>query len=384
MVLKNLRIVNYRNYREQEFEFSNQFNFIYGDNGHGKTNILEAISLITFAKSFIGSSEADCLKNGESFFSIKGELVSDSDSVSEVMMNYEREKKRSYTVNKDKVQSISSEIFSRYPVVFLSPHSLNITYGSPGERRKFFDIIISQTSLLYLDNLKNLSKLVKQKNSLLKSYYEPGSNKKQIRDLLMSYNEKFVSVSASVIKRRLEFLQEFMSYFGDNFRMLVEDKSLGIIVYSSEYLGESKSEDEIVHALEKSLNEKFEDEIRRGITLVGPHRDDYEFKLEKSDEVFDLKNHASQGEHKTFIVALKLSEYKFILAKKEKSPVLLLDDILSELDFGRVGNIISHLKEFGQIFLTTTEKRFINEIKNFYKEEEIKSYKVFNGEALPG
>lgn len=384
MILKTLRIVNYRNYREQDFEFSNHFNFIHGDNGHGKTNILEAISFITFAKSFIGSSEADCLKTGETFFTIKGELISDSDSISDVMMTYEQEKKRSYTVNKDKIQSISSDIFNRFPVVFLSPHSLNITYGSPGERRKFFDIIISQTSLVYLDDLKMLSKLVKQKNSLLKSYFEPASNKKQIRDLLLSYNEKLISVSTSVIQRRLSFLDEFKKYFDENFRMLVEDGSIGSIDYSSEYLGEAISQNEISSGIERALNDKFEDEIRRGLTLIGPHRDDYEFKLEKSSEVFDLKNHASQGEHKTFIVALKLSEYKFILGKKEKSPVLLLDDILSELDIGRVGNIISHLKEFGQIFLTTTEKRFENEIRGFYKEEEIKSFRVFNGEALPG
>lgn len=203
LILSKLRIVNFRNYPEQNFEFSSRFNFIYGDNGHGKTNILEAISFITFAKSFLGSSEADCLKYGEEFFTIKGLIGSETDNFSEVLLSYKPETRRNYFVNNQNVRNISTEIFGRYPVVFFSPHSLSITYGSPGERRRFFDILISQTSPVYLDDLRKLTRIIRQKNVLLKNYFNHHSDKSQTGGLLESYNDKLATVATSVIQRRL-------------------------------------------------------------------------------------------------------------------------------------------------------------------------------------
>ena len=390
MILKKFKLANFRNYPELELSFNAKSNYIYGDNGHGKTNILEAISLLTFGKSFIGSGEIDCVMFGEQEFFVTGEFENEIDNTDLVVLNYNGEaRKKVYHLNRDPVRSFSSDLFGRIPVVFLSPHSLNITYGNPGERRKFFDIIISQTGTIYLDNLKKLVKLVKLKNALLKagSRYAPSEKD----DLLNSYNEKLADVGSEIIFRRLIFLKEFKSFFEKNFRYLTAEDNYCSIIYYSDVIGEIKYDEideytpgEIKEKIEAVLIERRKEEIDRGLTLVGPQRDDFLFKLEKDKSentggVFDLKNHASQGEHKTFVVALILAEFDFLKEKRDTAPLLLLDDILSELDSGRVFKIISHLKEFGQIFLTTTGEDYLKKIEEMYGEDEIEVFKVVRG-----
>lgn len=393
MILRKFKLVNYRNYAGQELEFNPKFNYIYGNNGHGKTNILEAVSLLTFGKSFIGSGEIDCVKFGADEFFVTGEFTNEIDNMDLVVLNYNKEaRKKTYHLNKEPVRSFSSELFGRIPVVFLSPHSLNITYGNPGERRRFFDIMISQTGTIYLDNLKKLVKLIRLKNALLKkgSSYSPADK----QDLLASYNEKLADVSSDIIYRRLLFLKEFRTFFEKNFKYLTTEDNYCSINYYSDVIGEVKYDDiddftpgEIKEKLEAALEAKRKEEMDRGLTLVGPQRDDFLFKLEKdrnedTGEVFDLKNHASQGEHKTFVVALILAEFDFLKEKRDTAPLLLLDDILSELDSGRVSKIIAHLKDFGQIFLTTTGEDYLEKIREMYGTDEISVYKVVKGNAV--
>ena len=386
MILKKLKLVNYRNYGEVELDFNEKFNYIYGDNGHGKTNILEAISLISFGKSFIGSGEIDCVKFGESEFFVNGTFENEMDVSQMLVLSYSnQQRKKTYHLNKDNIRSFSSELFGKFPVVFLSPHSLNITYGTPGERRKFFDVMISQTSPVYLDLLKSLVRLLKLKNALLKfSHKYPPSERD---DLLSSYNEKLADISAEVIYKRLMFLKEFREFFEENFKYLTTEENYCSINYFSEVTGEVEydkldgfSIDDIKERMNSLLVEKKKEEKDRGLALVGPQRDDYFFKLEKDGkDVFDLKNHASQGEHKTFVVALKLAEFEYVKDKKGTAPILLLDDILSELDSSRVSKIIFHLKDFGQIFLTTTGVDYLEKIKEMYNEDEVNAYKVVKG-----
>lgn len=390
MILKKLRLENFRNYARRHFLFNDKFNFIFGNNGHGKTNILEAITFASFGKSFSGSADADCVRFGANEFFIESEFENDLGSRDSVVIGYNSsEKSKSVQRNREKVSSFSSEIFGRFPVVFLSPGSLVITYGNPSERRKFFDILISQASILYLNYLKELSKILKQKNALLKSYsvFKKYSYP-ELKNLLNSYNEKLVEVSANIIFKRLNFLKEFENFFGKNFEDLVAAGYDAEIVYKSEILGEITGRnfpqlDYINKKTAEFVYGKFDEEINRALSLAGPQRDDYVFRIGKTGingrEAFDLKNFASQGEHKTFLVALKLSEYDYLKSKKSTSPVLLLDDILSELDEKRVSQIISHLKNFGQIFLTTTDKGYLNNLKNFYGNNEITVFEIENG-----
>ncbi|HQY51350.1 MAG TPA: DNA replication and repair protein RecF [Ignavibacteria bacterium] len=391
MILKRIVLKNFRNYSGQEINFNNKFNFIYGNNGQGKTNILEAVSYSTYGKSFLGSSEADCVKFGDTEFFVESDFINDLGNKDFIVINYDSHKK-SKTIhrNKQKVNSFSAEVFGRFPLVFLSPKSLNITYGNPSDRRKFFDILISQTSNLYLDHLKELAKTLKQKSALLREYsLHRKLTFSELKDLLNSYNEKLSDVSSRVLFKRINFLREFESYFDRNFQFLLKQDHKGSITYSSDITGEiipKNSEtglDELRSLTDKILLQKFNEEIKRAVTLVGPQRDEYVFKLSKLENEepvsFDLKNFASQGEHKTFLLALKLSEYDFLKNSKSTSPVLLLDDILSELDEERVSMIISHLKDYGQIFLTTTDKDYLERLKTFYTDDEISEFYIEDG-----
>lgn len=404
MILKKIVLKNFRNYKNEEFEFSDKFNFIYGNNGQGKTNILEGISYTTFGKSFLGSAETDCIRFGEKEFFIESEFESDIENKDSIIVNYNSvSKSKSIHLNSEKVTVFSTEIFGRYPLVFLSPKNLNITYGNPADRRKFFDILISQTSRLYLDHLKNLMKILKQKNSLLRNYtvFKKYSYA-ELKNLLSAYNEKLTEVSAQIIFKRLTFLKEFREYFERNFSFLLFQEHKGYISYFSDMFGEiDKNFEDLRPGIIKEkagafIESKFDEEIRRGLTLAGPQRDDYIFRLNKkedskdvninvdlkSNESFEIKYFASQGEHKTFLVALKLSEYDYLKDTKSTSPVLLLDDVLSELDDSRVSKIISHLKDYGQIFLTTTDRSYTENLREFYSENEIAIFNIDKGKVL--
>jgi DNA replication and repair protein RecF len=398
VVLKRIKLRDFRNYGVQEIELNDKFNFIYGNNGHGKTNILEAVSYVTFGKSFLGSPEQDCVKfNAEEFF-LDGVFENELGNDFYVTLNYNLNlKKKVYQLNKEKVNRFSSEIFGKFPVVFFSPHSLNITYGNPSERRKFFDILIAQTSKVYLDLLKDLNRLLKQKNALLKNYQFNGSySEKDFNYLLNSINEGLIVVTADILVRRLKFIEEFKGYFKKNFCNLLKSRDNPTIKYYSEVLdGIGFQADDILKAERKILTAKLTDffklkeseEISRGLSLIGPQRDDYIFSLEKYIEgdgidgnEFELKNFASQGEHKTFVIGLKLAEFYYISEKLGSSPVLLLDDILSELDSERVFKIISHLKDFGQIILTSVDADYNDRFKEIFGKDEISYIKVVNGE----
>jgi DNA replication and repair protein RecF len=394
LILKKIILRNFRNYEVQEIDFNNRFNFIYGDNGHGKTNILEAISFLTYGRSFIGAVENECIKFGCDEFFVEGEFVNDLENSFTVRLVYNLStRKKVYFLNGERVSSFSSDIFGRFPVVYLSPHSLNITYGNPGERRKFFDILIAQTNKLYLDYLKILSKILKQKNALLKNNLSNGNNPESgFNNILESYNEKLAEVSANIIFRRLNFLKDFISMFRKNFSELIFSDESSSINYFTDIYGEitvfeKLNVDAIQTSITNEISQRTGEEIARGISVVGPQRDDYIFRLGKSDSGneetngFILKNFGSQGEHKTFLVALKLAEYYLLKDGMGTCPILLLDDVLSELDAGRISNIISHLNNFGQVMLTTTDSGYSEGINKFFREDEISLFRISEGKV---
>lgn len=394
MILKRIILRNFRNYEEQAIDFNRTFNFIFGDNGHGKTNILEAISLLTYGRSFTGTIDNECVKFGTEELFVEGEFENDLENKFMVRLIYSNSlKKKAYFLNGEKVSGFSSDIFGRFPVVFLSPQNLSITYGNPSERRKFFDILIAQTSKVYLGYLKELSKLIKLKNALLKNNLANGNySDNEFSRLLDSYNEKFLDASSNIIFRRFEFLKNFRSYFQNNFSELISEQDIPFIHYYSEVFGEIADKklniEEIRAGLSNEMTNRKKEEIVRGISLVGPQRDDFIFRLKKTSDNgnnpdgFALKSFGSQGEHKTFLIGLKLAEYYYIKDTLGTNPILMLDDVLSELDFSRITNIISHLNSFGQILLTTTDINYSNGIKNFYKDNEISLFNIKYGKVF--
>ena len=396
MLLNKIQLFNFRNYEGQQINFNKSFNYLYGNNGEGKTNILEAISFISFGKSFLNSSETDCVKFDTVAFDVDGLYENEIGTEYNVHLNYDSIlKKKTFHLNKEKVTRWSNDIFGRFPVVFLSPHSLEITYGNPSERRKFFDILLAQTSRVYLDFLRNYVRILKQKNALLKNQLNGNAlSGRDFRNVLNSVNEKMVEYAAAILMRRFELLNKFMAYFTENFSFLTQNEDVPNIRYSCDFLDIDKyvqneeviiSIEEVETAMKEALERKQAEEMARGLSVAGPHKDDYVFRLTKktgSLKPFELKNFASQGEHKTFVIALKLAEYHFLKDNLGNAPILLLDDLLSELDSERVTKIISHLKNYVQIFLTTTGLGYSKELTEFYDKGSINYFKIENGRVV--
>ncbi|MGB9695716.1 MAG: DNA replication/repair protein RecF [Ignavibacteria bacterium] len=392
--MSELHLKNFRNYEEETVKFGERVNYIYGNNGHGKTNLLEAISFLSQGKSFVGSNETDALKIGESEFWINGVFLNETKASVSVSLNYNSlSKGKAFFINKEKVSNFFSNFLGKFPIVFFNPHSFNITYGSPGERRKFFDMLISQVSKIYLEQLRNLAKLLKLKSTLLRDRFNYRTSEFEM--LLSSYNETLISYSVEIILKRIEVLREFKTPFELNFHALTGGNQKADIHYYSnifrtsdlDILESTTNLQSVRQLIAKQLSEtlyaKKDEEIKRALSLVGPHRDDYTFRIIK-DELpngYDLKNYASQGEHRTFIIALKLTENDYLKQKLENNVILLFDDILSELDITRIEQLIKHLDSFDQVFLTTTDKHYLELLYEYCKREEIKTFFVEEGKV---
>jgi len=389
VILSELNLKNFRNYEEEIVKFGSRVNYIYGNNGQGKTNLLEAISFLTQGKSFVGSSETDALKFGANEFLINGIFLSETKTSVSISLSYSTlSKSKAFFINKEKISNFFSNFWGKFPIVFFNPHSFNITYGTPGERRKFFDLLISQVSKVYLEQLRNLGKLLKLKSTLLRDRFNYRTSEFEM--LLSSYNETLISYSVEIILKRIEVLNEFKNFFEFNFQALTGGTQKAEISYYSNIFrtntldilelssNQQNARQLITKFLSESLYDKKEEEIKRGLSLIGPHRDDYVFKIIKNkfSHGYDLKNYASQGEHRTFIIALKLTENDYLKQKLDKNIILLFDDILSELDITRIEQLIKHLDSFEQVFITTTDKHHLELLYSYYKREEIKTFFV--------
>lgn len=393
MLLENLHLDNFKNYGNCSFSFSPELNFIFGENGNGKTNILEAISMLCYSRSFLVNSEADCVKYGETFFSIMGEFKNAVVIPQTVKMRYDKEaSEKTLFFGTERVTRLN-EFIGSFPLVVLSPQDLKLTTGTPHDRRRNFDLLISQISRVYLDDLRNYNRVVKQKNSLLKGNlisrrYSTG----ELKSLLETWNEELVLFGVKILIRRLDFLEDFKKYLCECFNDIVGTRYVPVISYESDIFGvmdrdqiEKEFTDipKIKEYLRLSINEKADIEMKRGISMAGPHRDNYIFKMNKNGEMFDVRTFASQGEHKTFVVSLKLSEFKYIRSTLEHSnigdPILLLDDVFSELDKSRIAKIGALIKDYNQVFITTTDYDYLGMLKNNFND--IRSYQIINGSA---
>jgi len=388
MILEDLLLVNFKNYHNCSFSFSPKLNFIYGENGNGKTNILEAVSMLCYTKSFLMNSEADCVKYGEKAFEITGSFKNRMDSKSTVKFLYhEEENAKQLICDNDKVTR-SNDFLGRFPLVVLSPYDLKLTMGLQQDRRRNFDLLISQISRVYLNDLRKYSKIIKQKNSLLRdNLITKRYSYKELKDLVGVWNTELLDLAVKLMIRRLDFVEEFKSYITVCFERIVGSRYKPVISYQSEIFDENDvsgySIDKLKSKLQDVLDEKLDAEIKRGIALTGPHRDNYVFSMDKSGEMFEMRTSASQGEHKTFVVALKLSEFGYINENLKHTntgePVLLLDDVFSELDKSRIKRIAELITDFNQVFITTTDKDHFGILKDNFTDS--RTFHIVNGTA---
>lgn len=349
MILRNIRLHSFRNHRSSNLEFGAGANVLVGRNGQGKTNILEAVSCLSLTKSFYAAHDASLVQIGQDECKIDGTFVNDAGISYAVAMNYSTKSgEKTFTINSAPAERLSS-VIGVFPIVVLSPENAAITFGAPADRRRFMDLVLSQLSRSYLEDLLEYRKILRHRNRLLADARQRSVPR---NDILEPWNVHLADYGARLIHRRGKFLEEFIAYVGQSYRELTEGNETPTIHYrcSVDYV-KGEEAGSIVGKILSGLDAKRTEEYRRGVSLVGPHRDDLEFMLNG----IDLQKFASQGQHKTFLVALKIAEFLYLKEKREEAPVLLFDDVLSELDAGRSERLLSHLAGLGQAIVTTTD-----------------------------
>lgn len=366
MVLKQIDLQNFRLHKNTSLNFSDKLNLIIGGNGQGKTTILEAIYYLCTTKNLINASENDVISLGENFFETKGNFFDFTSDVARIFFDQTKNKKNIFL--NDKQINSSAEMIGKFPVVSLIQSDHSITLGAPADRRKFVDSVISQGSHSYLEILLEYNKILKQRSALLWKLKE--NFEKSLLDQLDAWTISLINAGTEIIKHRINFVNDFNDYLVKAYYQIVENKETPKIIYDSlsTYLTEIK--DKFI----EELNSRRNDEFRRAMNLVGPHRDDFIFFIND----LELKRFGSQGQHKTFQIALRFGQFYYIKDKLGKTPIFLMDDIFGELDTYRAERISQHLNEIGQSFITMTDFSRVEKL-NLAKESLM--IKVANGKT---
>lgn len=310
----------------------------------GKTSLLEAVYFLCTTKSFNAKSDSECVRFGQSFFELNG--LFSGPTQHQIRIYYSLDENKKYYFKDGKQIYRAADVIGNFPVVFLTPADHSITQGSPADRRRFFDSVLSQASETYLKNLLDYNKTLKHRSALLAKIKETQSTR-LIKEL-EAWSETLVSTGARLIFHRRKFIDEFNAYIQDSYKTIMTGDEVPEIKYLflNGYNG-----DKIEAAFRKIIEEKKEEEILRGINLAGPHRDDYLFSINN----FNLKTYGSQGQHKTFQVALRFAEYFYLENITGKKPIFLMDDVFGELDAARAERISRYLRAVSQVFITVTD-----------------------------
>lgn len=322
MFLDKIRLINFKNYKDTSYAFSKGINCILGPNGSGKTTLLDAIYYLSMTKSALNGIDSQNIKNGEDAFSIKGNF-STKEEYEEISCIVYRGKKKILRVNGNEYEKVSDHI-GYFPVVLISPDDILLINEGSEIRRRYFDSIISQVNRQYLEILIQYHQLLKQRNSFLKYCREKNNHN---LDLLETYDPRLIELSKKIFSYREEFLKKFRDPFNNEYSVLSTSKELSNINYVSDVSKENY--DEIF------LNSRRRD-LDSQRTNIGIHRDKWNFLLDSQP----LKTYGSQGQKKTFFLALKLMHFEFILEETGKLPVLLLDDIFDKLDDQRIEKLM--------------------------------------------
>ena len=346
MILRELTLKNFRVFSEITIQFKDGINIITGMNGQGKSSILESIYYLALTRSFRTNSDKSVIQYSSKSFDARGKFFSSKGKTITVRIYFSESEGKNVFL-RDKRISSYSEFIGLIPCVVLSLSDTKLVYGGPSERRKFMDILLSQTSPLYLEDLKKYKRTLFQRNTLLLS-----GNIKMIKDQLPSWNKQLIDSGSAIIMRRLSFVSFLNEHLSSYYYKLANINSdIKSMYYSSSgSLQEDCSNEHIKLAFDASLARLSGREIEKRTTLAGPHRDD--ILLFHNHKVF--KEYSSQGETKTLIIALKLLEWEYVRNHRQINPILLLDDIFGELDTERMKGLLHFVRSVGQSFITTT------------------------------
>ena len=341
MIIKSLELENFRNYKSLFLEFDKGVNILYGDNAQGKTNILEAIYVSATTKSHKGSKDKDIINFNSEEAHIKTYL--DKEGLERrVDMHLRKSKSKGIAVDMVKLKK-ASEILGLLNVVFFSPEDLSIIKNSPAERRRFVDMELCQLDQSYMYNLNQYNKIVNQRNKLLKEIY----NNSDYREMLNIYDMQMISYGIKIIDRRNKFIEELNSIIFGIHKKISGNKEEMVI----KYVPYCKSDE-----LEALVKKNTERDIKLKMTTCGPHKDDFSF----ISNGIDIRNFGSQGQQRTAALSLKLSEIEIVKKITKDKPVLLLDDVLSELDSNRQNYLLNNIGDIQTIITCTGLEDFVN------------------------
>jgi len=362
MYVNKIKFINFRNYPKVEIDFFNGINFLYGDNAQGKTNIIEGIYLSALGKSQRIARDAEMILFGSEGYFIEIDLIK-SDRSYKIEIGANNKKEKRIKIAGREIKKIG-ELLGKLIIVLFSPDELKIVKESPYYRRRFIDILVCQLSSSYLFNLQKYYKIAAQRNNLLKQI----KKKRELEDTLEIWDKEYAETAVLILKKRIEILERIKEKAEKIHKKLTEGKETLEIYYKSTFKGFTEHIEQSTENFIKALQQNRSIDIETGFTHIGPQRDDIIIKINGKD----AGNFSSQGQQRTAVLSLKLAELELIKEEIGEAPVLLMDDVFSELDAKRRRFLIEYIKDV-QVFITSTEKledlNFINKI-NYYKIKE--------------
>ena len=351
MKISEIDLVQFKNYRQTKFVFNDRFNCITGLNGIGKTNLLDAVHYLAFTKSASSSTDAQSIQHDESYFSVKAQLVSNQPLT--IHCYFEVGKGKVFKVNGTPVEKFGEHSGS-VPTVLASPGDQTLITEGSEVRRKFIDGTLAQIDSEFLNQLLRYQKVVKQRNHTLKQSGNHQSS--SLHRLLDVYDDEIINLSSSISQKRTDILEILQPFFTDNYQAISSSKEQATIAHMTAVL-DSEFPDRYRASRAK--------DILTHRTHYGAHRDDFSFQLNN----YPLKKEGSQGQQKSYVLALKLAQYDLLYQETTLKPILLLDDLCDKLDEERIASILHLLKDdhrFGQIFITDTRGVRIKQVLKDY------------------
>ncbi len=360
MRLNHISILNYKNISQADVDFSPKMNCFFGHNGMGKTNLLDAIYFLSFCKSSVNPIDSQNIMHDQDFYMIQGFYEEEDGTAEEIYCGLKRKSKKQFKRNKKEYQRLSDHI-GFLPLVMVSPADSMLIAGGSEERRRFMDVVISQYDKEYLDALIRYNKALAQRNTLLKSETPVDE------ELYLIWEEMMAQTGEVIYKKRNAFISEFIGVFQSFYSFISQGKEKVGLCY--------RSHAERGPLLDTLKNGRERDRIM-GYSLHGIHKDELEMSLAE----FPIKKEGSQGQNKTYLIALKLAQFDFLKRAGHTVPLLLLDDIFDKLDSSRVEQIVKLVsnEQFGQIFITDTNREHLDKI--LYKTGgDYKMFEVVDG-----
>lgn len=345
MHIDRLKLTNYRNYESLELEFSPTMNVFIGENAQGKTNVMEAIYVLAMAKSHRTSNDRELIRWEQEYGKIEGDVQRKFGHIPfELMISKKGKKARVNHLEQNRL----SMYVGQMNVVMFAPEDLNIVKGSPQLRRRFLDMEIGQISRVYLHDLVTFQKILKQRNAMLKA----NRGKLDLQDVMFDiYTEQYIQVAVQIIRKRFYFMELLQKWADPIHHGISRGLETLEIKYSTlKDLHSEQTVEEMETIFAAQLKDVRRRELERGITLVGPHRDDLQFFVNG----YDIQTYGSQGQQRTTALSLKLAEIELVKQEVGEMPILLLDDVLSELDDYRQSHLLSTMQGQVQTFVTTT------------------------------